>query len=276
LFFFIIYERLLEGCAEMKVCLVVNRIDKSKEKNIKDIHLYIKKAASNNCDLVMFPEASTTGLINNDEPIHDLALGITLDSSEVQDLCNLAKANNINVAIGIFEREECKLYDSALFINRNGEIGLNYRRISKGWHGLYVDKDTYQEGCELGIYHSDIGSISFLICGDLFDERLVKKINEMKPDYLLYPFARCFNDNNISQTRFDAEEYPNYKEQIIKAGVKTLMVNYIDDEYFGGAFILSASCSILVAPILSLTLTVKFVSFSMISSIIKANVAFSV
>lgn len=229
----------------MKAALVVNKIEKSIERNMESIIKYIGKVAENGADIVLFPEACITGLINNDVPEDDIKLGFEVPGDRVEQLCAAAKKGNINVAIGLLEKEEHHLYDSAIFINRQGNIVFKYRRMSKGWHGKNVDTSFYREGTEMGYYDSEIGKVCFLICGDLYDDSIIEKAKALNSDYILFPFARAFypvSSNN--QELWDKEDRYEYIERVKKAGATTLMANYlgteeIDDTSFGGAFVIT-------------------------------------
>ena len=113
----------------MKVALAVNKITSDIENNFENIKSFIRQAGDEEADLILFPETALTGLINNDDPEHDLKLGIEIPGKYTDQLCQEAKDASINVAIGVFERDGSKLYDSAFFITREGEIGLKYREF---------------------------------------------------------------------------------------------------------------------------------------------------
>lgn len=233
------------GVRFMKVALVVNKIDKLIKENVNKIIEYINMAADKNADLVLFSETALTGLINDDNPEHDIELGICIQGDIINEICQIAKNRGINIALGIFEKEEKNLYDSAIFINRNGEIGMKYRRITNGWHNPSIKDSVYKEGNELITYNSDIGNVCFLICGDLFDEDLVSRARLLDADILLFPFARSFYDGSFDQSRWENEELESYVEQIKKTNKITLGVNYLSEEYFGGAFIVTGEGKLL-------------------------------
>ncbi len=62
-----------------------------------------------------------------DVPKRDVLLGIAVHGAQVELVRQHANADNINVALGIFEVEEHRLFDTALFIYRAGRIALKYR-----------------------------------------------------------------------------------------------------------------------------------------------------
>jgi N-carbamoylputrescine amidase len=225
----------------MKASLVVHRVTASIEDNLGLILNSIDDASGRGSDLVMFSETALTGLVNDDVPEHDVVLGAALCGEHVAMVRQRAKANNINVALGIFEVEDNRLFDTALFVDRDGRIGLKYRRISAGWHDPHADPEFYGHGTVVEAYQSDIGMVCFLICGDLFDDELVDRVQRQRPDLLLVPFARAFEGGGHSQGKWEKEELAQYLSRVQRAGVRTLLTNYLDDDYFGGAFNVEAN-----------------------------------
>lgn len=228
----------------MKCALIVNEIKDSMSENLKIMIDYINQAADQGADLVLFPETALTGLINIDEKEHDLKLGVSIPGAETDQLCEVARKRKINLAVGLFEVDGDYLYDSAIFITREGTIGLKYRRGSRGWHGSRSESYC-KEGTDVGSFHSDFGEICFLICGDVNNEYLTNEVSKRRPDYLLFPFARSFEDESYSQDKWDKEEMDDYRNKFKAIGVTTFMTNYIDQYCFGGAYAISETGEVL-------------------------------
>ena len=228
----------------MKAALVVNRVTPNTEANLSAILEMAGEAADAGAELVLFPEAALTGLINNGDPAHDLPLGQTIPGIVTDMLAALAHRKRIWVAIGLLEREDGRLYDSAVMFTPDGDIGLRYRRIHPMWHGRNADASVYCQGTELPRIETSLGTFAFLICGDLFDDELIHRVKCLEPDWLLFPFARCFDDGSYDQERWDKKEEPEYIKRIQLVGVTTLMTNYLADRNmqggsFGGAMVVS-------------------------------------
>lgn len=202
-------------------------------------------AANEKADLIIFPEASLTGFELSDHPEKDLHLGVEIPGQEVDIICSTAKSLDINVALGLFEKADNKLFDSAIFINREGLICENYHRISATWHSQKTSNETYMEGNYIKTFDSDCGKLCFLICGDLFDEGLVEKVQALNPDLLLYPYARSWENNEITDQIWEESELPYYQKQIAKISATTLACNSLNKLFFGGAAVFSSQGEIL-------------------------------
>ncbi len=231
----------------MRAALAVNLVSGGWEENLAHIEVMINEAADAGAQLILFPETALTGLINNDDPAHDLPLGQPIPGPATRRLGDLARDRGIYVAIGLFELDGGRLYDSAILIDPAGEIVLQYRRISRGWRSPRADPAAYGEGDTITKVETPHGSFAFLICGDLGDDELLDRVRALDVDWLLFPFARNFNDNSYDQERWDRDEEPWYRAQAARTGSTTLMVNYLadpawePDRVFGGALVVAPS-----------------------------------
>ncbi|MHC4341128.1 MAG: carbon-nitrogen hydrolase family protein [Planctomycetota bacterium] len=237
----------------MKAALVVRRVPTDQAAGLQSLCDRTAEAAGQGADLVLFPEAAITGLVNNDDPTHDLPLGQEIPGPVTDRLAGVAAGHRIWLATGLFERASDQLYDSAVLFTPGGEIGLKYRRMHSGWHGRSADPAVYREGTELPELETPFGSIAFLICGDLFDDSIVERCRSLGPDYLLVPMVRSFDDASCDQERWDATELPVYRERVRLTGTTTLIVNSLSNpalpasESFGGAWIISGAGELMEA-----------------------------
>jgi predicted amidohydrolase len=227
----------------MRAALAVNHVGLDREANLARITAAIGEAGERGADLVLLPEAAATGLINNGDPVHDLPLGQSIPGPATDLLADLSKECRIHVAIGLLERQGQVLYDSAVLLGPDGDIMLHYRRIQPQWHGRGADPEVYRQGTSVSAADTGLGRMAVILCGDLFDDAVLAQVQAAAPDWLLFPFARCFSDESYDQERWDREELPEYLARVRSAGCTTLMVNYLSGPevgaYFGGAFAVS-------------------------------------
>ena len=218
----------------MRVALIVNRVTANREHNLQEVLTGISKAAAIGAELVMFPEAALTGLVNNDRPARDLGFGVATSDPEVRAMAMMAQKSRIVLAVGLLERDRNRLFDAAaLFVPEPPQQSI-YRRITPGWHGRRAATRVYGAGQEVKAVPTRLGTFAFLICGDLFDDTLVAKVRALAPDWLLVPMWRCFKDGSRDQRRWDQEELPTYIEQVRRIGSTTLIVNGLSDRHLAG------------------------------------------
>lgn len=220
----------------MRAALIVNRVTADTDASLAAIVSAAEQAADRGADLILFPEAAVTGLINNDDPAHDRPLAQTIPGPITDRLVELTHRRGIYLAIGILEREGDVLYDSAVLLAPDGSIALHYRRIQPNWHGRKADPAVYRQGHALPAADTPLGRFTITICGDLFDDGVICRVQAARPDWLLYPMARCFGEETQDQASWEEAGRPMYLAQIRQAGCITLMANYLADGDLGGGF----------------------------------------
>ena len=221
----------------MKVALLINEVTSDIDGNLASIITLVNQACDAGAKLVLLPETALTGLVNNDDPRHDLPLSQTIPGAYTQCLGEVCIKRNIWLATGLLERDGNRLYDAAVLLDPTGAVHLKYRRIQPQWHGRLADPHVYCQGSDLPVADTPWGRTAIIICGDLFDDAVVERVNTAGVQLLILPFARCFSDGTPNQMRWDQDEMPVYCERIARTGSTTLMANYLAlPELMGGAF----------------------------------------
>lgn len=228
--------------SENRLALVSLLITSDVQRNLLAIADAVEKAHSEDCCFVCFPECALTGLVDAEDYEADIKLAVDIPGNITDEIGSLAKCHGISIAIGLLEREQGKLYDTAVLFNRDGEIILKYRRINPKWHSPKVPKNLYVEGDRFNVAFTPLGKIAFAICGDMFDDTVVTMIQEAKPDYLIVPLARSFAD--YTQDWWEKEEKWVYVQQIGKIGTISFIINSFESQArwpsFGGSLVFSS------------------------------------
>ena len=155
----------------------------NKQKTIEKACKTIEVAAQNGAKLIVFPEAFIPGypdwvwLVQNSKgaELNELYIELVENAVSIPDngtdqLCKAAKENNINVAIGINERNtessNSSLYNSILFIDEDGNIlGKHRKLIPTGGERLVWSQG---DGSDLNSYQTNVAKIGGLICWENF------------------------------------------------------------------------------------------------------------
>ena len=132
----------------------------------------IKEAAGNGARLIGFPETWLPGYpwwIWLNSPIDGLRFvqqyhenSLRKDSPQLQQLCEVARENNIFIVMGASERDGGSLYIAQFFIDTQGVL-LDVRRKLKPTH---VERTVYGDGHgnNLSVYETELGRIGGLCC----------------------------------------------------------------------------------------------------------------
>ena len=120
----------------------------NKEKTIEKIKSYIRDAAAQKCELIVFGEGllpgypfwlSLTDASTFESPIqkeihaHYIRQSIQIENGDLDDICKLAKQSSIAIYLGIIERAKNRgghsLYCSLVYIDPNGIIQSVHRKL---------------------------------------------------------------------------------------------------------------------------------------------------
>ena len=224
-----------------KIALVSFLFESDKEKNLLSLVDAVKNAHNSGCRLICFPECALTGLPSEDYKT-DIEMATEIPGGITDKVGHFSKADVLYIATGLLERRDGRLYDTGILFDDMGKIILKYRRINHQWHSQNVSKNLYVEGTEFNTCSTVFGKIAFAICGDVFDDKIVRIIKEAKCDYLIVPMSRSFGEDCHNKEQWKKEEKWVYARQVARIGVTTFLINAFEPEKngsFGGSLIIS-------------------------------------
>lgn len=144
--------------------------DISRKNNVEKIKRYIRRAKKVGADIICFPEScvhKTETLYFNDTLIR-----------EIREEC---KKNSIWCIITEdLEIKKKKKYNTAMLIDRKGNIKGNYKKIN-----LYGDE--LLAGSKIKVVKTDFAKIGFAICWDLAFPDLFKKLKKAGAEIIFCP-----------------------------------------------------------------------------------------
>jgi len=241
----------------MRAALIVNPVTQDRPLNLNTAISMIREAASHGANLVFLGEMAFTGMVNNDAPAHDLPLAESVPGPLSERLAQVASTLGIWLGFGLLERDDTCLYDTAVLLSPTGDVRLKYRRVQPQWHSRRAAPAVYCQGTDLLQVETEFGSLAFMICGDLWDDGLRSRMRDLRPDWMLYLFARSFSDHSRDQARWESEELPYYAQHIADIGVPALATSYVctedfgeEAEAFGGAMVFDREGTVLALQLL--------------------------
>ena len=175
----------------------------NKEKTVEKACNAILEAGENGANLIVFPEAFISGypdwvwLIPNSKgaDLNELYVKLVKNAVSVPDLstgklCQAAKKANINVVIGMHEKNSessnASLFNSLLFIDDKGNIlGKHRKLIPTGGERLIWSRAG--DGSTLCSYDTSAGKIAGLICWENFMPLARNAIYELGTQILAAP-----------------------------------------------------------------------------------------
>ncbi len=157
-------------------------IDGDLSGNLARIENAIAEAKKAKAELIVFPESCLLGWVNPDA----FRRACPIPGKDSKYICQLAKKYGMYICTGLDEKENDKLFDSAILIDDQGDILLKHRKINV----LPTLMDPpYSVGDDVHVAETKFGKIGVMICADSFQENLVENMKQKNPDLLLIPYG---------------------------------------------------------------------------------------
>lgn len=178
-------------------------------------------AAHRPADLAVVAEAFGQGFESiTDDPVHDLAIGWSVDGPEIREVRELALRHQTALCFGFIERDGQSLHSSAIVVDRAGDKVALYRRISPGWRSGDADTSIYADGTSPVLFDLAGMNVTVALCGDLWD--MPERFAELEPDLLIWPIFV-----NYRPEVWEGGELDAYAEQSATVCGNALLVNSI-------------------------------------------------
>jgi len=215
----------------MRICLIPLKVEiKNPVANLQHLEERLREVSRHHLDLVCLPECTLTGYVYEEEDL--LRFAEPIPGPTTERMGKLAQQYGIFLCFGMLEASGSKVFDSAVLLDREGQILLRHRKIE--------EHPPFSLGEAVEAVETELGSLSVLICGDLFNEEVIKQVNP-NVDLLIVLLARSFAGRSPDPDRWESEERQVYLHAVKAVGVSTALVNTLevstDDPAFGGALL---------------------------------------
>ena len=134
------------------------------KRNLERAQLMIEEASKKNCDFILLPECLDLGWTHPSLKTEAL----TIPGLYSNKICEHAEKFNIYVCAGLTEKEDYKIYNSAILVDPNGKIILKYRKINI----LSKALEYYSIGTKLSVVNTPFGIFGVNICSDNYSDSL--------------------------------------------------------------------------------------------------------
>jgi predicted amidohydrolase len=170
------------------------------EQNRQRAERYIAEAAAQGADLALLPECLNVGWTHPASLTHAEAIPA---GATFQALAASARLHGIYVCAGLVERDGEAVFNSAVLIDRQGELLLRHRKINE----LDIGHPYYAQGQQLRVCTTEFGTIGVMICADGLaeDQVIARSLGYMGADMILSPCAWAVPaDHNQQETPYGA------------------------------------------------------------------------
>lgn len=220
---------------------VIGDVAANKQKIAGLISASVAKAhkESNTLHIIVLPELSLTGPMDNQSIAAVKALAEAADGATTRFMANLAKANQVAVIYGLIEQEGDRLYNSAIILDKDGNFVGKYRKT----HLSDSDKSWATAGDKLAVFSTpELGKIGVLIGEDAVYPEAVGVLAVNRADFIAIPSAWSGQYGSYMTIHPDmsANKYPEgsmvtWDAAAIGGQAYTLVANFVGTkaEYLG-------------------------------------------
>ena len=132
----------------------------SAEESVGQFVQTIDKSVPAGTDVILLPEGIT--VVGTGKQYADVAE--TLPGATTERLGKVARAKNAYIVAGLFEREGPAIYNTAVLIDRTGNLIGKYRKV-------YLPREEIEGGLTPGndypVFQTDFGKVGIMICWDV-------------------------------------------------------------------------------------------------------------
>jgi predicted amidohydrolase len=131
------------------------------EANLARAERLVAEAAQHGADVVLLPEAFHLGWTDPSARNH---ADILPEGAACQRLMRLAREHSMFVCAGIIERAGDRIFNSAILLDREGNMLLHHRKINE----LDIARELYAIGDKVSVADTEFGRVGLMICADAF------------------------------------------------------------------------------------------------------------
>ncbi|MGH2493172.1 MAG: carbon-nitrogen hydrolase family protein [Ktedonobacteraceae bacterium] len=175
----------------LKVAVVQFEISQfAPQENLEKAEQFIQQAVAQEADLIVFPEDFIAGPLDGCVELADF------DQQYVKHFQKLAEQYRIDIVPGsIIEGDENGLYNTAYYINRDGDILSQYRKLN-----LWLPERSYiTPGTDIAVFETRFGKVGLIICWDLMFPEIFRAMVSQGVEMVICPSYWCLEDAGRGQ-----------------------------------------------------------------------------
>lgn len=139
------------------------------ETNVKTLLGHLEGLAAENVSLAVLPEMFSCSFDNENLYTHS-----TYTDSIVERLSSFAEENQMAIAGTLPEREKERIYNTMVFIDRDGKVKAKYRKLHL--FRLTGEHDYYTPGNAVVMADTSFGRVGLMICYDVRFPELARSL----------------------------------------------------------------------------------------------------
>ena len=186
----------------IKVALIQEKYDNSKDKTVKNTVNKIVEASKNGVELIVLQELHQTEYFCQSEDTKFFSYANSFEE-DVNYWSSVAKDNNIVLVTSLFEKRAAGLYhNTAVVFEKDGSIAGKYRKMHIPDDPGFYEKFYFTPG-DLGFepIQTSVGKLGVLICWDQWYPEAARIMTLKGAEILIYPTAIGWFDEDSKEEK---------------------------------------------------------------------------
>ncbi len=216
----------------MRIAGIQIECSENVEENIEKCFKFISIASEQEVDLIAFQELTFYPWFPESINEKNFSMAITVDSNVINKFKNIAKENNIAIVLAFFEKD-LNFYNSAIFIDKDGELKGHYRKVHLPLIPNWEEKYYFKPG-DFGfpVFDTSIGKIGIQLGWDIFFPEVARILTLKGAEIIISPTASAFS----SQPRWVKVITSNALTNTVYICRINRVGKIGDIEFYGGSF----------------------------------------
>ncbi len=172
----------------MRIALAQMKNSGSMKANLNKSMEFIREAAENKADLILFPEVQLTEFFPQYEGKDVSDYRLKIDSEEVKAFQNASREHSIISVPNVYLDENGKTYDASLFIGTDGKIKEIQKMVHVAQAEQFYEQDYYTPSDDgFKVIETIYGKIGIVVCFDRHYPESIRTETLMGADLILIP-----------------------------------------------------------------------------------------
>jgi len=151
----------------MRIALAQMKNEGNIQANLDKSIEFIRKAAQNRADLILFPEVQLTEFFPQYEGQDVRKYRLKIDSEEVKKFQAVSRECSIISVPNIYLEKNGNAYDASLFIGADGEIKGIQKMVHVAQAEQFYEQDYYTPSDDgFKVFDTEYGKIGIVVCFD--------------------------------------------------------------------------------------------------------------
>ena len=208
----------------MRIALAQMKNSGNMQDNLDKSVEFIREAAKNRADLILFPEVQLTEFFPQYEGQDVTKYRLKMDSEEIKKFQAVSREYSIISVPNIYLEENGNAYDASLFIGADGEIKGIQKMVHVAQAEQFYEQDYYTPSDDgFKVFDTEYGKIGIVVCFDRHYPESIRTEALMGADLILIPTV---NTKAESSEMFEWE----LRVQAFQNSVAVVMCNRVGCE----------------------------------------------